>query len=182
MNASKIFKIAIVLVAVFVLIFVLAQRLHQKSDLATNDPQGLLITPIKADDILEIVRKKSGKVTVVNFWATFCGPCVEEFPHFIEARKEFQKEGMELIFVSLDFQSDIEEVRRFLAEQRVDFETFIKKQPDGDFIKAMHPEWSGAIPVTLVYNAKAELKYFIPKALTFEELKEKIMAVLKSNG
>jgi thiol-disulfide isomerase/thioredoxin len=119
------------------------------------------IIPVTAEELLRRVRDGKARVTVVNLWATFCQPCVEEFPDLVRLAKTYRDQGVRVFFVSADFESELPAVRRFLRQQGVNDPTFLKAQDDDNaFITTLHPEWSGALPATFVYDARGRLRYF----------------------
>ncbi len=143
------------------------------------EESGPTITPITPEGLFAQIKADAPKIAVVNFWASFCQPCRDEFPYFVRALREYRDEGLKVYFVSMDFESEVDEARSFLVEQGVDFESYIKDLPDQEFIDGIHKEWSGTIPVTLFLNEKAEVISFVPRAMEFEELEEKILEILK---
>ena len=68
----------------------------------TQDPQGVDVQVVKYDGLKEAVLKNRGKVVVVDFWATWCVPCVKNFPHVVEMQKKYAKDGLVVISVSID--------------------------------------------------------------------------------
>jgi thiol-disulfide isomerase/thioredoxin len=137
---------------------------------------------VNADQLKALIQGLDSKVIVVNFWATFCGPCREEFPYFVSLYREFKDQGMSLLFVSMDFDSDRPQIDEFLSEQGVNFVTYLRAGKDDEFIRGVHPEWSGVLPMTLVYDSSKQLAKFLPKAMTYEELEDVITGVLSSSG
>lgn len=136
------------------------------------------LTPISSTEISSLVKSRGAKLTVVNFWASFCMPCREEFPHFLQAYREYRDQGVEVIFISLDFKTEQKLALEFLAEQGVDFETFIKSEKDDTFIRNVNAEWSGAIPATAFYDADGKMMAFVSQPMSFEDLEEKILTGL----
>ncbi|MCS7082885.1 MAG: TlpA family protein disulfide reductase [Bacteroidetes bacterium] len=138
------------------------------------------VLPVTAEGILAEVRKPEAAVTLVNLWATWCQPCVEEFPDLVRLARAYRERGLRVMFVSVDFDSELEAVRRFLAEQGVDFPTYIKAQDDDNaFINALNPDWSGAIPATLVFDRQGRLRHFHEgKAdyATFERMVQEVLS------
>jgi len=105
-----------------------------------------------AGDILTAVAKHKGeKAVLVNYWATWCGPCVKEFPMIVELSKEYADEAV-VLFVSADWLDEKERALEFLKKQGVKGLSFIKNQKDNEFIDGIHKGWSGALPFTIVYG------------------------------
>lgn len=98
-----------------------------------------------------IASFKGEKPVLVNIWATWCLPCVEEFPYIMDVKQQYG-EKFELVFISADFEEARAEATDFLKEQGVDFTTFFKQGKDNDFIAGISEQWSGAIPYTLVID------------------------------
>ena len=112
--------------------------------------------PTTAEDLIKKVYKFKGeKAVLVNVWALWCKPCVEEFPMIMKLQKE--KSDLEVIFVSTDFQEQFQDVLFFLNEHNVGPVSYIKKQKDEPFIEGLHPNWSGTLPFTLVYGKNSGL-------------------------
>jgi len=135
------------------------------------------LTDITSAELLSKVKSSAGKTSVVNVWATWCQPCVEEFPHLVELYKKYSDKGLQLILVSADADEDRGRVIDFLSEQGVDFQTYIKAEPDNEFVAAFGQEWSGALPATFIYNSKGELKKFWMGDASFEEFEAAFNAV-----
>ncbi|MDP7061121.1 MAG: TlpA disulfide reductase family protein [Candidatus Marinimicrobia bacterium] len=107
---------------------------------------------VTAEDILTAVAEHKGeKAVLVNYWATWCAPCVEEFPMIVELSKEYAHEAV-VLFVSADWLDEKERALEFLEKQEVKGLSFIKNQTDNEFIDGIHREWSGALPFTIVYG------------------------------
>ena len=114
------------------------------------------LLPITSENLIEIISNLKGeKAVLVNIWALWCIPCVEEFPMIMKLQKE--KNDLEVIFVSADFQDQFQDVLLFLNEHNVGPVSYIKKQKDDPFIEGLHPGWSGSLPFTLVYGKNSGL-------------------------
>jgi len=96
---------------------------------STAAPSHAKINLIRADakKLAEIVASHKGQVVLVDYWATWCGPCVENFPHTVELAKKYKDQGLATISVSFDLFEDEPSVRKFLAEQGADFENLISQ-------------------------------------------------------
>lgn len=129
-----------------------------------------VLVDASAEEIVTKIRSYEGeKPVLVNLWATWCVPCIEEFPHIMEMKKKYGEE-FELIFVSGDFPEAKEEAKAFLRSQDVNFTTYFKVGNDNEFITTLSDTWSGALPFTVTYDkngnisteweGKAELETF----------------------
>lgn len=118
----------------------------------------------KTLDSLKEVYK--GKVLFVNFWATWCKPCTEEFPDILKINSEYKDKDFKLIFVSLDFGKDLEtQTKKYLSKMNVEFTTYFNAfKNDEDLINYMDKKWEGSIPGTFIFDKSGKLrKTFIGK-------------------
>ena len=114
------------------------------------------LSPATAEILLEKISSYKGeKVVLVNVWALWCVPCVEEFPMILNLQKKTN--DLEVIFISADFEDKSQDVIKFLNDHNVGPISYIKRQKDEDFIKGLSPEWSGTLPYTIVYAKKSGL-------------------------
>ena len=113
------------------------------------------IIPVKStDDLITISNETKGKVVLYNIWATWCKPCVNEFPDLVKLYNNYKSKGFELVFISVDESETIKErVIPFLEKNKVDFKTYYNdfKNLD-DFINYYDKKWEGAIPSTFIYD------------------------------
>lgn len=118
------------------------------------------------------LNKNNDTTYVVNFWATWCKPCVEEIPGFLEVASELEDEAVKFVFVSLDFpgQKDSRLIPFVEKYGMADHLVILLNDPDSNvWINKVDADWSGAIPGTLVY--KGTDRSFYEKSLSKEELK-----------
>lgn len=134
---------------------------------------GPKVTQIDAATLKQLV-KPNGKPLLVNFWATWCDPCREEFPDLVKVGREF-KDKIDFITVTMDEPEDINTaVPRFLVEMKADMPTYLLKTPDEDAaISGIATGWRGGLPFTLLYKPDGSVAYFrqgkaFPVALTAE--------------
>jgi thiol-disulfide isomerase/thioredoxin len=118
----------------------------------------------------------SGDTTyVINFWATWCAPCVKELPYFEQLREGNEMKPFKMILVSLDFKSKLEGVKSLIAKKGIQSEVVLLA--DGrasEWIDLVDSTWSGAIPATLVI--KNNKRYFYEKSYeSYKELEEDIL-------
>ncbi len=114
----------------------------------------LYLIDIDADSLLSRVSNHRGKEAVLlNFWATWCAPCVEEFPMVVKLAREYKLKGLQIYFVSVDWVDERHKVEAFLKEQGVEGISFLKVQDDDNaFINTISYQWTGAVPFTILYD------------------------------
>lgn len=104
-------------------------------------------------DIEPLFNQQDGKTYVINFWATWCKPCVEEMPYFEQLAAESGPDT-EVIAVSLDFKKDIDTKLKAFVEGNPNLPPVVALADAkyNDWIDRVDPEWGGAIPVTVIYR------------------------------
>lgn len=112
---------------------------------------------VQYEQLMERLQQQNDTVYLVNFWATWCGPCVKELPHFkkLSERMAAEKRPFRLIMVSLDPLSGLKDrVVPFLAEKRMPAEQYLLDDNTrmNEWIPKFDPTWTGAIPVTMIYE------------------------------
>ena len=123
---------------------------------------------IKFSDLKQRIATEVQEVLVVNFWATFCKPCVEEMPVFDELGKD---DNIKVLFVSMDFATQKALVEGFQQSEGISSEIVILNEVDYDsWIPKIDSTWSGALPATLIINTKTKNKQFKEGAYTKDQL------------
>ena len=108
------------------------------------------LVPTTSSSLMDSIKTFKGeKVVLVNVWALWCVPCVEEFPMIVDLDREFKE--LEVIFISADFEDQIKKVESFLHKENVFSISYIKQEKDEPFIQGIHPDWTGSLPFTIVY-------------------------------
>lgn len=106
------------------------------------------------------VLQDNDTVYVVNFWATWCGPCVKELPHFRALSNEMQDKPIKFILMSLDAQNNLTQVNAFLAKKKINIETHLFAAGDPNiWINQLEPSWQGSIPATFLYQNGRKLSF-----------------------
>jgi thiol-disulfide isomerase/thioredoxin len=136
-------------------------------------------TTVKVTQIDEVAFKKllapAGKPLLINFWATWCDPCREEFPELVELDKEY-KGKISFITVSLDDPGDINTtVPKFLTSMKAEMPAYLLKTADeSGVISSISKSWSGGMPFTALYNAKGDLSYFREGKVVMATMREEL--------
>jgi len=138
--------------------------------------------PIKVVDFkgLEPYLSKQNDTTyIVNFWATWCGPCVKELPYFEKITEKYENQKVKVILVSLDFPKSYKKsLLPFLVKKGIKSEVILLNDPDSNtWINKVDKNWSGAIPATIIYNKNS--RSFYEKSFTYEELESALKLKLE---
>lgn len=140
---------------------------------------GPLLQPVTPAELAAVLRAPGARLSVVNVWATWCEPCVREFPDILRAGREAAPRGVRTVFVSVDFEAERASAEAFLRAQGVDFTTYVKSGDDQAFIDGLSREWSGSIPATMLFDAQGNLRYFREGDIDHATLSAAIDAVLE---
>jgi len=135
----------------------------------------------KLQDLVAAI-KNSDKPTIINFWATFCKPCIEELPYFQETAKKYDSAGVQLILVSLDLpQAYPKKISAFAAKNKIKAPIVFLDETNADlFCPRVDPNWSGAIPASLFVNNKTGYKKFFEDQLSKEQVEKEIISMINS--
>lgn len=135
---------------------------------------------IKIDGLQSLIKEKDHQLHIINFWATWCRPCVKELPQFTELAKSHPEISISL--VSLDFVQDLEyKVYPFLDKNDIDLRVLLIDELDYNlWIDMVDPSWSGAIPATLILEPGTGHRNFIEKEFENNELVEAIDSFTKN--
>lgn len=135
-------------------------------------------TRIGVNELDSLLQRQGDRVYVVNFWATWCGPCVSELPHFEKVADEYPESEVDFALVSLDFPSQADKrLREFIPKHKISLPVFLMTETDYDlWIPMVDKSWQGNLPATLIF--KENTRIFIPEVLNEEELRAHIRSIL----
>lgn len=135
---------------------------------------------IKAAQLSAWRSGASDTVYVLNFWATWCAPCVAELPHFEKLTAEYAQKPVRVVLISTDFRRDVDRrLKPFVERQALKSQVvFLDEKTPNDWIDLIAPEWSGAIPATLVVRPKAKFERFFERQLRYEDLEKAVQEAL----
>ena len=119
-----------------------------------------------------LLDKRNDTTYVVNFWATWCLPCIKEMPYFQQIHENFSDRKVKVILVSLDFEKQIKSrLIPFIEKNRLTAEVILLNDPDANsWIDKVNPKWSGALPATVIYNKN--FQGFYEQSFTYNELEQ----------
>lgn len=159
-------KFSFLLIAAFVL-FSFNGKLDE-TDSGVLQPQNIPVYDF--DGFKHMLHFDDNKTYIINFWATWCRPCVKELPYFEQIGKEYKDKNVEVILVSLDFPNNLESrVIPFIERHNLKSQVVLLDDPNQNrWIPLVAEEWSGAIPATMIYNK--DKRKFYEQAFTYEQL------------
>lgn len=160
MKSNRIFKV--ILGFLFLILAVNAQT--ENKTIAANSPaQSKTVPVLKYEAVDKLFNKNDNKLYVVNFWATWCSPCVEELPEFMEVNHQFKSNpDFKMLLISLDSPKDLEKkVKLFLIENKIEPDVYILDDVKrmNYWILAVNRSWTGSIPATALYKNGKQLHF-----------------------
>lgn len=133
---------------------------------------------IKLDQLKNLIESKSEHIKVINFWATWCAPCIKEIPLFEKLGQERADVKVILVSMDLDLDPDPEKVHKFIARKKLQSRVLILDAVSPNlWIDQIEKEWSGALPATLIVNGKTGQRKFVEEELHEGELEKLIAAI-----
>src|SRR5688572_3462605 len=134
---------------------------------------------IKLPELQELITSKGDDIKVINFWATWCAPCVKEMPLFEKLGQERKDVKVTLVSMDLDLDPDPAKVHKFVARKKLQSQVLILDEKDpNSYIEQIEKSWSGALPATIIINGKTGQRKFVGKELHEGEL-EKLIAEIE---
>lgn len=137
-----------------------------------------VVKVVDFDAIHSLLDTRKNNVQVINFWATWCGPCVRELPHFQKIMTE-QADRVDMHFVSLDFADKLDNVEKFVQNKGWKGDIMLLDDIDYDgWISRVDSTWSGAIPATLFLNTQSGERHLVEREMTENEIRSNILSLL----
>ncbi len=137
---------------------------------------------IHFSDFEALTQVDNDTLYVLNFWSTWCRPCVAEMPYFDRAQRELESQKVKVIFLSLDFKAQFEShLVPFLAKKNLYSKVLFLDEPKFDgYIDKVDPKWSGSIPATLFVQHSKGIRQFHEGDYTYEDLITTINSLLST--
>jgi thiol-disulfide isomerase/thioredoxin len=141
------------------------------------------IKKVKVTEVEEYV-KNSDHPIVLNCWATWCAPCIEEIPYFMETVKKYSDQKVELLLVSLDFATSYpNKIQELIKKKKFDGTFFWLNETNADyFCPKIDPKWDGTLPSTLFVNPKTGYRRFFGRPMTDRQVElevKKLVGLVK---
>lgn len=132
----------------------------------------------------QTIEKYRGKPLMVNFWATWCEPCRNEYPMIVDFSKKYGPDGLVVLGISLDENADLSLVRRFLADNHPGFPNFRQKPGiDADaFYQGVNPDWRGTMPQTVFYGRDGHIARYLVGSRPRSAFEDAIRLIMVSSG
>ncbi|MFC2100469.1 TlpA disulfide reductase family protein [Bacteroidota bacterium] len=159
-------------------IFILIWSLN----LVFNSNMESKIKKVSFDEFEPWLHRTDETIYVINFWATWCKPCIEELPAFEEINKTYRNKNIKVLLVSLDFPGQMDSsLIPFIEKHQISSDVILLDDPNSnDWINKVNPDWTGAIPATIIYYKDERI--FNEGGLTFDYLNDKIQYFLNKQN
>ena len=141
------------------------------------------VEPIDQAALQKLIRDRKGKVLFLNVWATWCVPCVEEFPDLVRLSRAYPGNEVEVVGISADYPDEIEtKILPFVKKHEVPFRIYVAKfDHQEDFINSLNTSWSGALPASMIYDIHGNRQFFHAGQGTFDQFKKEIEKVRRKS-
>ena len=179
------FSRAIIPVALCIVLVALAAPAQRRYGRAAKTPKPVtVVSPIDTEALKALLTRQREHPLLVNFWATFCDPCRDEFPELVKIDNDYRPRSLDFVTVSLDDMSDIKtEVPKFLDAMKATMPAYLLNVSDPEpAINLVDRAWRGDLPATYLYNEKGELVYKHIGRVNAVELRQEIEKVVNKKG
>ena len=141
------------------------------------------VVPVDREQLQRLIKDRSGNPLFLNVWATWCKPCIEEFPDIVKLAEEYRhnREKIEFIAVSVDYPDQIDSlILPFLKKfPHVPFRVYVADvESQDEFISSLDTNWSGAMPATFLYAANGQQQKLLLGQHSYQQFKEEVEKVL----
>ena len=140
------------------------------------------VEPVDAEGLRSLRKNGSGKLRLVNFWATWCGPCITEFPGLATINRMYRHRAFEFVSVAANFPDEQKDVLEFLKKNQASNRNLLFAGEDKyKLMEAFDPQWNAALPYSMLIAPGGEVLYKVQGPVDPLELKRTIVASLKED-
>jgi thiol-disulfide isomerase/thioredoxin len=166
-------QLFLIVLAAFALLPVSAQT-KTPTPLSVYQKDGIIVGSYDFQAIEPFLKMQNDTTYIVNFWATWCKPCIEELPHFEKIASNYSTQKIKVILISLDMARQVESsLIPFIKRKKLRSQVIHLRDPDANaWISKVDPNWSGAIPATVIYNK--DKRKFYEQSFSYEALEKEI--------
>lgn len=139
---------------------------------------GMKIASYDFNSFESMLNKMDNTTYVINFWATWCLPCVKELPYFEQLNEKYKNQNVKVILVSMDMPKKVESALiPFILKKKLQSEVIHLDDPDANaWIEKVDATWSGAIPATIMYNKS--IRMFYERSFTYADLENELLKII----
>ena len=136
----------------------------------------LSVEPIDEAGLKKLIRERNGRTLLLNIWATWCAPCVAEFPDLVKLSQTYDTTAVEVVAISADYPDEVDtKIIPFLKKMNVPFRVYVAQfEHQEDFINAVNRSWSGALPASLIYDSHGKERFFHVGQQSYDDFKNEV--------
>jgi thiol-disulfide isomerase/thioredoxin len=155
----------------------------KNADLAKIEQEPVVVKPVSIDQLKALRKNSAGKLLLVDFWATWCGPCREELPQFETMYRMYApRRAFDLVTVSINYPDELPGVLKALQGEHATSTNYIMSSTDiYSQLAAFDPKWNAAVPYTLLIRPDGEVVYSSAGTVDAMQLKRTILANVGDN-
>jgi peroxiredoxin len=151
----------------------------QEDEAKRIEQEPVVVKPVSPEELRQLRKNPTGKTLLVNFWATWCGPCTAEFPEFQKMWRMYRKRPFELVTISANYPDEEKGVMRFLQSQQASTRNLLFSTKDPyEAMAAFDPDWNGALPYTMLLGPGGKVLYKVQGPVEALKVRRLILASL----
>ena len=176
-------KVIVVVALCIISMSLAAPAQYRKGRAARPSKPATVVSAIDTQALKNLLPQQRQHPLLVNFWATFCDPCRDEFPDLVKIDQDYRPQALEFVTVSLDDMSELNSgVPKFLESMKATMPAYLLNATDPEpAINLVDPRWQGDLPATFLYNEKGEVVFKHFGRVNTAELREAIEKVIKKS-